>query len=105
MPLVLFKLRCGVIYTDTFAAYVQRVHADQAAEHPGQVLTLDYIRSAHGPEHGRAWWHIHWLPEEVAPSYRRFAMGEVTVHLPKSAQDGLRERCLDYADGGVIVRP
>jgi len=105
MPLVLSKLRCGVIYTDAFSHFLHRLHVEQAPAHHGQILTLEYVRCASGPQKGRAWWNIHWVPESAAPPHWCFTLGQVRVHLPRSAQLGLKERCLDYEDGRVVVLP
>jgi hypothetical protein len=107
MPCTLAKLPCGVIYTEAFSDHLARIHALQAADHPKQVLTFEYVRCASGPMRGRAWWQILWLPEDVVPEFRRFRMGRsrIEVHFPKAAQHGLRDRCLDFENGKVVVRP
>jgi hypothetical protein len=105
MPLTLFKLPCGVIFTDTFRDYLSRLHGAEAAVHPYRILTLDYVRCASGPQRGRAWWQIVWMPEDAAPEHRCYRIGQSKVHIPKAAQHGLRERCLDYEDGRVVVKP
>lgn len=105
VALVLSKLTCGVIYTDAFSAHLAQIHAEQCRDHPRQVLTLDYIRCASGALRGKAWWQILWMPSDAAPDYRCFKIGSVQVHIPKTVQHGLRERCLDYKDGRVVVMP
>ena len=105
MPLTLFRLPCGIIYTDAFRDWVTRTHEEQAGKHPHRVLTLDYVRCASGPQRGRAWWQVHWVPEDAAPGHRVFRLGGVPVHVPRPVQLGLRERCLDCEDGRVVVRP
>jgi hypothetical protein len=54
---------------------------------------------------GRAWWKVLWVPQETVPEYRCYRMGQITVHIPKNVQHGLRERCLDFEDGRVVVKP
>lgn len=105
MPLVLSKLPCGVIYTDAFCGHLTKLHEKQCDDHPQQILTLEYVRCASGPLKGKAWWQILWVPERAVPDYRCFRLGPIRVHIPKSVQHGLRERCLDYRDGRVIVIP
>ncbi len=105
MPCTLARLPCGVIYTEAFADHLAVVHAKHAADHPRRVMTMDYVRCASGPMKGRAWWQVLWLPQETVPDYRCFRLGRVTVHIPKSVQHGLRDRCLDYEDGHVVVKP
>jgi len=105
MPLNLFKLPCGVIYTDAFEAWLERKHEAEASHHPRQVLTLDYVRCKTGAQEGNAWWQLLWTPEEAVPSHRCFHLGRLWVYLSKATQHGLRERCLDIEGGLVVVRP
>lgn len=105
MPLNLFKLPCGVIYTDAFGAWLEQKHAEEAATHPRHLLTLDYIRCKSGAQRGNAWWQILWTPEEAVPRHRRFKLSNLLIHLSKATQHGLRERCLDCEGGRVVVRP
>ena len=105
MPAALAKLPCGVIYTEAFCDWLARLHQLEAPTHPHRVLTLDYVRCASGPQRGRAWWQVLWVPEDAAPAHRVFRMGGIPVHVPKPAQLGLRERCLDCENDRVVVRP
>jgi hypothetical protein len=105
MPVLLSKLHCGVIYTDTFRQFLARLHETESVGHPRRILTLDYLRCASGPRRGQSWWHMTWTPVETAPDYRQFRIGGVPIHIPKTAQHGLRERCLDFEDGRVVVKP
>jgi len=105
MPLTLNKLRCGVIYTDDFSDYLARVSAEQVDDNPYRILTLEYIRCASGTLKGKAWWQLHWTPSDAAPEYRCFRMGSTDVYIPRAVQHGLRERCLSFENGRVIVIP
>jgi hypothetical protein len=105
MPLVLSKLPCGVIYTDRFREFLTRLHEEEAPNHPWRILTLDYLRCASGPQQGQAWWQMTWTPLDAAPDHRHFRIGSVPVHIPKAAEHGLRERCLDFEAGRVVVMP
>ena len=69
------------------------------------MLTLDYVRCASGPARGRAWWQLLWIPDDMAQPHQIFQVGSASVHIPKSAQHGLRDRCLDFKDGQVVVCP
>ena len=103
--MTLSKLTCGVIYTDAFSDYLAKIHREQHEDHPQHRLTFEYIRYASGSLKGKAWWQLIWMPEDAAPDFRCFQIGAVPVHIPKGAQHGLRERCLDYQGGKVIVLP
>jgi hypothetical protein len=46
-----------------------------------------------------------WTPVDAAPEHRQYRIGSIQVHIPKSAQHGLRERCLDFEGGRVVVIP
>ncbi|MFZ4765635.1 MAG: hypothetical protein ACOYMN_11835 [Roseimicrobium sp.] len=105
MPLALSKLPCGVIYTDKFRDFLTRLHDLEAPAHPWRILTLDYLRCASGPHAGQAWWQVTWEPLKAVPDYRQYRIGSVPVHIPKAAQHGLRERCLDFENGHVVVKP
>lgn len=105
MPVTLSKLPCGVIYTDAFQNWLERMHEEKSPDHPHRMLTLDYVRCASGPQRGRAWWQVLWVPLDAIPSHRVFRVGRVPVHVPKPAQIGLRERCLDCENDQVVVRP
>lgn len=103
--MLLSKLSCGIIYTDAFQQYLEEFHSLHAPHHPGKIATFEYVRIATGDQKGKAWWQLIWTPILTAPDYRRHRIGNVEVHIPKQAQHGLRERCLDYRDGKVIVLP
>jgi hypothetical protein len=105
MPLTLHRLRCGVIYTDEFLNYLAQVHEAQAEDNPQRILTLDYLRCASGPAKGKAWWQLLWMPVDTAPEHRCYRIGAVFVHIPRAAQHGLKDRCLNYENGRVTVLP
>ena len=105
MPLVLSKLPCGVIYTDKFRDFLSRLHDLESPNHPLRILTLEYLRCASGPRRGQSWLQMSWTLENTAPDHRQFRIGGVPVHIPKTAQHGLKERCLDFEGGRVVVKP
>jgi hypothetical protein len=105
MPQTLFRLSCGIIYTSAFRDWVVELHRREVSAHPHRVLTLDYVRCASGPARGRAWWQTLWIPEDIAKPHHVFQVGPASVHIPKAAQHGLRERCLDFRGGQVVVCP
>ncbi len=105
MPLQLAKLTCGVIYTQDFSTYLTEEVRREEDAHFRQIPAVDYIRCASGPRKGQAWWQLLWLPQNAVPTHRCYKLGEVTVHISKHAQHGLRERCLHWANGQVTVLP
>lgn len=105
MPCTLARLPCGVIYTEAFSDYLATVHEEQVEDNPRKIITLEYVRYGSGELKGRAWWQLQWVPVDSAPDYRCFRMGPIFVHIPKSVQQGLKERCLDFREGRVVVFP
>lgn len=98
------RLRCGVIYTNAFADYLEKYTQSQPPGHQRPILALEYLRASTGPSKGTAWWQIDWVPEHRAPEECRFRIGCVPVCLSKQSQRGLKHRCLDWRDGQVVVR-
>jgi hypothetical protein len=99
--LLMHKLRCGVIYTNAFAEYLARLSRSAVSAVRDRVLSLEYLRSAEGRG---AWWNIDWVPQSRAPEECRFIIGETPVCLSRQSQRGLKNRCLDWRDGQVVVR-
>ena len=99
MPALLSKLTCGVIYTDTFRAFLARLHEQEAAQHPWRILTLDYLRCASGPRRG-----VGMVADDLGTGgigarlpaiphrRRRRAYPEVRATRAQGAVPGLRER-------------
>jgi len=98
------RLRCGVIYTNAFAAHLTALHEAQVQDHFGKVLGLDYMRMATGDQKGKEWWRVDWVIGQHVPEECRFKIDQVPVSMSKNTQRGLKNRCLDFKDGAVIVR-
>ncbi len=98
------RLRCGVIYTNAFAAHLTALHEAQVAENFGKVLALDYVRAATGDQKGREWWRVDWVVGQQVAEDCRFLIDKVPVCLTKQSQRGLKNRCLDWRDGAVLIR-
>lgn len=100
----LTKLSCGIIYSSDFADYLQRLHSQRAAKHHHDVLALDYVRCASGPQQGREWWQMTWIDREQAPPSHRFRIGDVEVFIHRQSQRGLCGRCLHFDGAQVVVK-
>ena len=98
------KLRCGIIYSTDFAEYLKRTHAAEYAAHPGELLSLDYIRFADGPKAGASWLQLTWVLPQAAPEENRHHIGETEVYIQKQTRRGLMNRLLHFADGHVVVK-
>ena len=98
------RFRCGVIYTNAFAAHLTALHQSQVADHFGKVLALDYMRAVTADQKAREWWRVDWVVGQVVPEEDRFLMAQVQVCMNKATRRGLKDRCLDVRDGAVVVR-
>lgn len=104
MPTVLTKLPCGIIHTAGFAEHLRALAAAQGPRHRHEILALDYIRCASGPQKGAAWWQMTWLPEQQAAKSYRFRIGEVEVFIHRQTQRGLKGKCLHFDGERVVVK-
>ena len=104
MPTRLTKLPSGIIHTDAFADHLRELHERQRKSHRHELLALDYIRCASGPQRGAAWWQMTWIPELSAPAALRQRIGDVEVYIHRQSVKGLRGKCLHYEDGHVVVK-
>jgi hypothetical protein len=98
------RMSCGIIYSGAFADFLLRKHAAEEAAHPGEVLSLEYVRCAEGPSAGDSWWQIAWVPAFSAPSEHRFRIGATEVFIHRQTRRGLMNRLLHFADGQVVVK-
>ena len=98
------RLRCGVIYTNAFAGHLAELHGKRTEAELGTVLSMEYVRLASSEKKGGEWWRIEWVPANRVPEDSRFLIGQVPVGLNKQSQRGLKHRCLDFADGAVLIR-
>jgi len=98
------RLRCGVIYTNAFAEHLAELHTCSEAGTVRKILALEYVRASSGDQKGGAWWDVQWVPEKRVPVECRFEIGSVPVCLSRQSQQGLKNRCLDWRDGAVVVQ-
>lgn len=104
MPVHLTKLPSGIIHTDAFAEHLRSLHERQKKAHRCEMLALDYIRCASGPQRGSAWWQMAWIPERSAPQAHRHRIGDVEVFIHRQSVKGLRGKCLHFENGQVVVK-
>jgi hypothetical protein len=104
MPLVLHRLRTGLIYSQAFADYLEQKHRSEHFAHMGEVLHLDYVRCGQGELAGQSWWQLAWLSGWQAPNEHRHAIGEVEVFIHRQALRGLKNRMLHYDGEHVVVK-
>lgn len=101
--MVLHRHSCGIIYSQAFANFIAEKHKRENADHPGDILSLDYVRCASGPHAGASWFQLAWTAAASIPLADRFQIGGVLVHIHKQTRNGLKRRALHYADGQVRV--
>ncbi|HYF34760.1 MAG TPA: hypothetical protein VD994_05665 [Prosthecobacter sp.] len=95
---------CGIIYSAEFAEFLRRKHGAEERAHPGEVLSLEYLRCREGPRAGTAWWQLVWVPLFSAPSEHRFQIGGTEVFIHRQSRRGLMNHLLHYAEGQVVVK-
>jgi hypothetical protein len=97
------RMACGIIYTAAFAEFLRRKHTAEAGAHPGEILSLEYVRCAEGPHAGSAWWQLVWIPPFQAPAEHQFQIGDIPVYIHRQSRRGLANRLLHFANGEVTV--
>lgn len=104
MPMVLHRLRTGLIYSQAFADYLGKRHQAEHIGHPGEVMHLDYVRCSQGDLAGQAWWQLTWISGWQAPTEHRHTIGEVEVCILRQALRGLKNHLLHFDGRGVVVK-
>jgi hypothetical protein len=98
------RMSCGIIYSAEFAEFLRQKHAAEERAHPGEVLSLEYVRCAEGPHAGTSWWQLVWIPVFSAPAEHRFRIGQTEVFIHRQTRRGLMNRLLHFAEGQVVVK-
>lgn len=97
------RLRCGVVVTGRFIAFVEALVAAEAANHPGAVLCVEYLRCREGARAGEAWLEWFWVRREGLSEAAIFRIGRAEVYLSPQTQQGLKWRYLDAEAGSPRV--
>jgi len=95
--MVLHRHRCGIVYSQAFADYLDHRQRVEAPLHPGELLSLDYIRCASGPQAGVSWYQISWIPAVSIPDADRYQFGSTLLHIHRQTRNGLKSRGLDHS--------
>ena len=91
----------GLIYSEAFADYLRERQQSEGAQHRGEILSIDYVRCASGPQAGSHWYQIAWITAIHAPHSERREIGGVWIHLNKQARRALAKCGLDH-DGEEV---
>jgi hypothetical protein len=95
--MLLHRHRCGIIYSQAFAEYLDERYHCESADHPGQLLSLDLVRCATGAKAGTTWYQITWLAAVSIPLADRYRIGRHLVYVHRQTLATLRRRgALDY---------
>lgn len=95
---------CGLIYSRQFADFLGQKRRTEEARHPGELLSLEYVRCAEGPQAGASWWRLAWISLFAAPSDQRMRIADTEVFIHRQTTRGLKNRLLHFADGQVVVK-
>ena len=94
--MVLHRHRCGIIYSQAFADYLDDRQRVEGPEHGDELLSLDYIRCATGEQAGASWYQLAWIPSVSIPLSDRYQFGTTQLHIHKQTRNGLKARGLDH---------
>lgn len=97
------RLRCGVILTDAFLAWLDAWVAEQGSSHEARVLAIEYLRCREGLRAGQAWLEWFWAKRQGVAEHNLFWVNGVDLYLSPTTQKGLKWRCLDAKEGQPYV--
>lgn len=104
MALEMLRHPCGIIYTREFADFLRSKQQAEAARHPGELLTLEYVRCADGEKAGASWWDLAWTSLFAVPVDEKLEIGETPVFIHRQSRRGLKNRLLHFVNGQVLVK-
>lgn len=109
----MIRLRCGVILTDPFLAWLRDWTAQEGTSHAGRVMAIEYTRCGEGPRAGQAWLEWMWVKRAGLSPHCVFRVEGVAtekdvavpldLYLSPQSQAGLRWRHLDVRGGQPAV--
>jgi hypothetical protein len=98
------RLRCGTIYTDSFASYLREWWRREPQQQKACVPSLEYIFCKEGPRKGEHWMTLSWMLREGKNNLTVFDVAGVPLHLSLKMQRVLKSKCLDTLAGQMVVR-
>jgi|JI6StandDraft_1071083.scaffolds.fasta_scaffold02238_4 hypothetical protein len=105
MALEMQRHPCGIIYTKQFADFLRCKQQAEADRHPGELLTLEYVRCAEGEQAGASWLQLVWTSLFSVPADQKYEIGETPVFIHRQSRRGLKNRLLHFVNGEVLVKP
>ena len=97
------KLRCGVILTDAFVAFLRREAARQEMGSGELVAIIEYVKCVEGQRAGESWWKLAWGRAAGREEWCLFPIDGLRIYLSKQTQHALKWKHIDYRDGTVTV--
>ena len=116
----MIRLRCGVIFTDAFLAWLRDWVVREGSSHEGRVMALEYVRCKEGLRQGQAWLEWMWVKRAGLSEHCVFHLSlpasstaeeaaqkpvenEIDLYLSPQTQQGLRWRHLDAKNGQPVA--
>lgn len=100
---MLERLRCGIIITDAFVAWLEAWKAREAAANFGLIAELSYVRCLEGERAGQSWVSLIWRPLDGVAEHEIFEIGGARVYFARQTRRALRDRCLDIRGDRIVV--
>jgi hypothetical protein len=104
MALEMQRHPCGFIYTREFSDFLREKYHAEESEHPGELLSLEYVSCGDGEKAGMSWLKLAWVNLFAGPSEHHLEIGDTAVFVHRQSQRGLKNRLLHYTDGQVMVK-
>ncbi len=98
------RLRCGTIYTDSFANFLRQWWLREPLQHTVCVPSLEYIYCKEGPRKGEHWMTLSWISRGGKNALTIFDVASVPLHMSLRTQKALKNKCLDTLAGQVTIR-
>ncbi len=100
----MFRHPSGLFYSRQFADYLCQRQEAESSEHPGEVLSLEYVRCRDGEEAGASWLRLAWVSLFSKLAEHCLEIGPTRVALHRQTRRGLVNRLLHYDEGRVLVK-
>jgi hypothetical protein len=104
MALEMQRHPCGIIYTKQFADFLHGKQQEEEDRHPGELLSLEYVRCAEGEKAGTSWLQLAWTSLFSVPEDQKFEIGQTPVFIHRQSRRGLKNRLLHFVNGEVQVK-
>lgn len=100
----LFRHPSGLFYSRQFAEFLRQKQESEASAHPGELLSIEYVRCCEGEEAGGSWLRLAWVSLFSKLAENCLEIGPTRVALHQQTRRGLVNRLLHYDEGRVLVK-